>query len=106
MFGQRQVKDMAKLNNTRKKPDVVGMVEKDERNGASMPVVVFDKWCKGCGICVEFCPKKVLDLDNVKGKAVVARPEGCIQCGQCELRCPDFAITRVKKENSNGKKNS
>ena len=22
-------------------------------------------WCKGCGICVHFCPKKVLELDAV-----------------------------------------
>ena len=21
-------------------------------------------WCKGCGICVHFCPKKVLELDE------------------------------------------
>ncbi len=21
-------------------------------------------WCKGCGICVELCPKKVLELDD------------------------------------------
>ena len=47
--------------------------------------------CKGCGICVEFCPKKVLELDKL-GKICVAHPEDCIACGQCELRCPDYAI--------------
>ena len=49
------------------------------------------EWCKGCGICVHFCPKKVLELD-AKDKAVAARPEDCICCGHCELRCPDLAI--------------
>ena len=47
-------------------------------------------WCKGCGICVEFCPKNVLGLKN--GKIVINNIEACIKCGLCELRCPDFAI--------------
>ncbi len=47
--------------------------------------------CKGCGICVAFCPKKVLAIDTL-GKVYVANPEACIACGQCELRCPDYAI--------------
>lgn len=47
-------------------------------------------WCKGCGICVGFCPKKVLKIENEK--AVIANPDACIFCGQCELRCPDNAI--------------
>lgn len=47
-------------------------------------------WCKGCGVCVAFCPKQVLEISH--GKIVVARPEDCIRCGQCELRCPDYAI--------------
>ena len=49
------------------------------------------KYCKGCGICVEFCPKKVLELDEL-GKIKVANPDECVACGQCELRCPDYAI--------------
>ncbi len=48
-------------------------------------------WCKGCGICVAFCPKNVLEL-NKDEKAFAARPEDCICCKQCELRCPDLAI--------------
>ncbi len=48
-------------------------------------------WCKGCGICVAFCPKSVLELDS-RDKAVAVRPGDCICCRLCELRCPDFAI--------------
>jgi len=46
--------------------------------------------CKGCGICVAFCPKNVLALENEK--IVIKDRDACIQCGQCELRCPDYAI--------------
>ena len=49
------------------------------------------EWCKGCGICVAFCPTKVLELDE-KDKAVAVRLEDCIACRLCELRCPDLAI--------------
>ncbi len=48
-------------------------------------------WCKGCGICEAFCPKKALAMDD-QDKACWAEPEKCINCGLCELRCPDLAI--------------
>jgi 2-oxoglutarate ferredoxin oxidoreductase subunit delta len=49
------------------------------------------EWCKGCGICVALCPKKVLELDE-QDRAMAVRPQDCICCRLCELRCPDFAI--------------
>jgi len=54
-------------------------------------------WCKGCSICVEFCPKNVLELDN-ENKAVAAQPENCICCKMCELRCPDLAIEVITED--------
>lgn len=51
---------------------------------------VFPDWCKGCGICVAFCPKQVLEMKGQK--AYVAHPERCVRCYLCARRCPDFAI--------------
>ena len=36
--------------------------------------------CKGCGICVAFCPKAVLALSEL-GKVQVVNKEACIACG-------------------------
>ena len=33
-------------------------------------LIINEKWCKGCGICVAFCPKQVLVLK--KGKVTSA----------------------------------
>lgn len=54
--------------------------------------------CKGCGLCVTVCPKKVLEITdqvNTKGyfPAYRARPEDCIYCALCCTMCPDVAIT-------------
>jgi 2-oxoglutarate ferredoxin oxidoreductase subunit delta len=54
------------------------------------------KWCKACGICVGFCPKKVL-YKNEKGYPEVKDKAKCTKCKLCELRCPDFAI-EIKEE--------
>lgn len=51
--------------------------------------------CKGCRICVDFCPEKVLELDDDE-KAIVVSPERCNACRLCELRCPDMAIELIE----------
>ncbi len=52
---------------------------------------IIRQFCKGCRICVEFCPTKTLELDD-RFKVKVAHPEKCIACRMCEFRCPDMAI--------------
>lgn len=52
---------------------------------------IFRDWCKGCGICAEFCPKKCIRM-NEAGEPVVERADRCTGCRWCELHCPDFAI--------------
>ena len=48
--------------------------------------------CKQCGICVEFCPKKVL-ANDANGQAKVVDLEACTGCLMCELLCPELAIS-------------
>ncbi|HIZ16792.1 MAG TPA: 4Fe-4S binding protein [Firmicutes bacterium] len=58
--------------------------------------------CKGCGLCVSVCPKKILRLSedgfNAKGyRAVeVTDIEKCISCAMCATICPDVVI-RVER---------
>ncbi len=54
-------------------------------------LVIYQKWCKACGICYELCPQGTLAPDNV-GKVYIKYPETCTGCKICELHCPDFAI--------------
>ncbi len=58
---------------------------------ASVTIEVNDAWCKGCAICVEFCPKHVLHMTALD-KVEVTAIEACTKCLRCEQLCPDFAI--------------
>ncbi len=61
-------------------------------------MTVNENICKGCGVCVLACPKKIISLAkeriNVKGyhPAQVLEMEKCIGCAMCATMCPDVAI--------------
>ncbi len=59
-------------------------------------LIINTAWCKGCGICAAFCPKNALEVVHEKVRR--APDTECILCGQCELRCPDYAIYLEEKE--------
>ena len=54
--------------------------------------------CKGCGLCVDACPKKIVtmakDRINAKGfhPATVVEMDKCIGCSFCATMCPDVVI--------------
>ncbi len=54
-------------------------------------VIIFGLWCKGCRLCVEFCPRGVLAMDD-DDHPVVVHPERCTACHWCDTHCPDLAI--------------
>lgn len=62
---------------------------------------VFPAYCKGCGLCIEKCPKKCINWSEQLGvygtPAIKADPDLCITCGICETVCPDCAIAVTKK---------
>ena len=62
----------------------------------SKRLIINAAWCKGCGICAAFCPKEALEILSEK----VHLKGDCILCGQCELRCPDYAIYIEKEDGS------
>lgn len=66
-------------------------------------VVVEEERCKGCQLCVEFCPPKVLAMSatlNTRGfyPAVLIDEGRCTSCAACAIVCPDTAITVYKGE--------
>ena len=59
--------------------------------------------CKGCGLCVEFCPKRGIRLaDCADGRgiciAVHCDEDSCTGCAICAAVCPDVAVRVYRAE--------
>lgn len=69
-----------------------------------MAKVIFrDERCKGCGHCIDVCPKKIITFSeklNIKGyhsaSVTEERMKDCIGCASCAKMCPDCVITVEK----------
>lgn len=81
---------------------VWGPVEPPKKLGIRGTYVAVD-WdiCTGCGICLEICPKRLYDWVVTSNnpvsekKAFPARELDCVQCYNCETKCPAQAIRIV-----------
>ena len=62
--------------------------------------------CKGCGLCVEACPPKVIALSerlNRYGyRTATYAGSGCTACGICFLACPEPGAITVFRARSRG----
>jgi 2-oxoglutarate ferredoxin oxidoreductase subunit delta len=73
-----------------------------DRQNISLPrgqIYLIPERCKGCSICIQFCPLQVLresSTSNDKGyhlPEIAPEKEGkCVGCQFCSLVCPEFAI--------------
>ena len=71
-------------------------------NPGDQPVWVNTDNCKACDICVSVCPSGVLGMkyestSTLGAMISIIAPEACIGCNDCELHCPDFAISVAEK---------
>jgi len=78
------------------------ILSKDSIESEGAIGVVDEEKCKGCGICVEVCPFKAIELqpeemilEKVKflTRKAYINPITCKGCGSCAVECPVGAIT-------------
>lgn len=70
-------------------------------------VYIIPERCKGCGLCIEFCPREVLretSTINTKGyhypELAPGKETACIHCQFCTMICPEFAIYTAEIPNT------
>ncbi len=69
----------------------------------SMLVEINEDSCKGCDICIEFCPIDVFEKSdklNRKGYylPIIVDMKACNGCRLCDLMCPELAIVLTEND--------
>jgi 2-oxoglutarate ferredoxin oxidoreductase subunit delta len=60
-------------------------------------IVIDQELCKGCELCISFCPKKLITLSDKLNAAgylpsIFTDSEECTGCASCAVICPEVAI--------------
>ena len=56
-------------------------------------IIVDEKVCKGCSMCIHACPKKIIAHAKGYHPAELTDEAACVGCAACATMCPDSAIT-------------
>ncbi len=67
------------------------------KKGKKYRIKIIEELCKGCGFCVEFCPRHVFEESDELSEKGVRMPkirdeEACAGCGLCAMLCPEIAL--------------
>lgn len=60
-------------------------------------ITINPQMCKGCGYCINFCPKHILEMGKERSQKGFFYPvnidtDKCTSCAICALMCPEGAI--------------
>ncbi len=67
-------------------------------------IKIDNEQCDGCELCVEFCPRDVLEIDKEAFNSrmlhfvKVLDLDECTGCKQCERICPSVSIHIIEKD--------
>ena len=66
-------------------------------------VIINTERCKGCGLCVQACPKNCITISKQSNKngyfPAVSDNAHCTGCAMCAIICPD-AVIEVSRYNN------
>jgi NAD-dependent dihydropyrimidine dehydrogenase PreA subunit len=73
----------------------------DEKKPDRGRLEIDEEECKGCGLCIEACPPKVISLserlNHFGYRTALYLGRGCTACGICFMACPEpGAITVLR----------
>jgi len=78
-------------------------LDADKTKFPRVEIRIIKERCRGCGFCIDFCPKHVLEASKELNQKGVYPPKvvdetRCALCNFCQTICPDVAIFTIKKE--------
>lgn len=72
----------------------IATIENEKRLARNVTSTVSERWCIGCGMCIEACPYGARAMDEDKQIARVIEPL-CRGCGVCAVVCPSEAARLI-----------